>query len=204
MKATQTAVIALVGLFYLGGCDSTASEVHASARIQVPIDTHYQLDRVRDRVWGLTAGGVSVQEGRQGQRTELLLPGWFVAGIQHSCPPALALGPDGEAVVTSNVIPTLWRVDAVSRAVSAHPLVLDADNDKDVGFSGLVYSPEHTAYFAVSSSHRSLWKIDASLTRAEKISFAVLPEAVRADRRVSGRAHCLRAQRLLNQFAQSS
>lgn len=204
MKATQTAAIALVGLVFLGGCDSTASEVHASARIEAPIDTRYQLDLVRDRIWGLTGSGVSVQEGRHGRKSELSLPGWFVAGALHSCPPALALGPDGEAVITSNVISTLWKVDPVSRAVSAHPLVLDADNDKDVGFSGLVYAPEHAAYFAVSGGQGTLWKIDASLTRAEKVSFAVLPEAVRADRTASGRLHCLRAQRLLYRFAQSS
>jgi hypothetical protein len=116
----------------------------------------------------------------------------------------LALGPKGEAVITSNVISTLWRVDPETRAVSAHPLELDADKDKDVGFSGLIYSPEHAAYFAVSDSHGTLWKIDASLTSAEKISFAALPEAVRADRTAPVRSRCLRAERLLNRLALSS
>jgi hypothetical protein len=62
--------------------------------------------------------------------------------------------------------------------VSLHPLVLDADSDKDVGFSGLVYSSEHGGYFAASYSHGSLWSIDPLFRRAQKIPLsAPIPEA---------------------------
>jgi hypothetical protein len=83
--------------------------------------------------------------------------------------PDLALGPSSEAVITSNVVPTLWRIDPETLVVSVHPLLLDSDTDKDVGFSGLVYSSEHEAFFAVSDAHGSLWRIDRGLERARKI-----------------------------------
>jgi hypothetical protein len=83
--------------------------------------------------------------------------------------PDLALGPRGEAVVTSNVVPTLWRIDPETLAVSVHALALDSDTDKEVGFSGLVYSPGHEAFFAVSDAHGSLWRIDPQLETARKI-----------------------------------
>jgi hypothetical protein len=57
-------------------------------------------------------------------------------------------------------------------------LELDADTDKDVGFSGLAYSAEHGAFFAVSDLHGSLWRIDRTLARAEKVSLSEpLPRA---------------------------
>jgi streptogramin lyase len=97
------------------------------------------------------------------------LPGWVWAGAPYGCLPDLALGPRGEAVVTSNVLPTLWRIDPDSLAVSVHALALDADDDKDVGFTGLVYSPQHGAFFAASHAHGSLWRIDPQLRTARKM-----------------------------------
>jgi hypothetical protein len=50
--------------------------------------------------------------------------------------------------------------------------------DKDVGYTGLVYSSEDAAFFAVSGLHGTLWKIDSALTRAQKVSLsAPLPRA---------------------------
>ena len=61
--------------------------------------------------------------------------------------------------------------------MSVHPLALDADTDKDVGFSGLVYSPQHGAFLAASHLG-SLWRIDPLFTKAQKIPLsAPLPEA---------------------------
>ena len=89
----------------------------------------------------------------------------------YGCPPDLALGPKGEAVVTSNIVPILWRIDPDTLAVSVHELVLDADNDKDVGFSGLRYSTEHGVFFAASDVHGSLWRIDPLLRKGQKVPF---------------------------------
>jgi hypothetical protein len=128
----------------------------------------YQVDHVRDRVWLLAGDGVQLYDAAAGKIAPPL-PNWQWVDAPYGCLPGLALGPEGEAVITSNVLSTLWRIDPDTLAVSVHRLVLDSDPDKDVGFSGLVYSPEQGAYFAVSGMHGSLWRIDARLERARKI-----------------------------------
>ena len=124
----------------------------------------------RDRAWQLTGDGVVAG------KTLVPIPGWVLAEAPYACAPELAIGPKGEAVITSNVVPTLWRVDPQTLAVTEHPLTLDADTDKDVGFTRLVYSPKHAAFFAVSRAHGSLWRIDTQLKRAQKISSTLSKE----------------------------
>lgn len=122
------------------------------------------------RIWHLSPTGVSVRDGRTGKLlAEVALPDWQWAGEPYSCDPAIAVGPRGEALVTSDVVPTLWRIDPVSLAVTMHQPVLDADSEKDVGFTGLVYSRTHNAYFGVSYGG-SLWRIDPLLRRAQKVA----------------------------------
>jgi hypothetical protein len=99
----------------------------------------------------------------------LSLPGWFSVAEPYSCPGAFALGPAGEVIVASNVVPVVWRVEPGTLAVSVHPLSLDADGDKDVGFTELVYSPRQGAYLAVDGTQRSLWRIERDLRHAHKI-----------------------------------
>jgi hypothetical protein len=132
----------------------------------------YQVDPERNRSWFLTDEGVIVHDVSRRERVTVSLPHWVWVGASYACPPVLALGPEGEAVITSNVLPTVWRVDPDSFAVSVHPLELDADEDKDVGFSGLVYSRQHGAFLAASQIQGSLWKIDPGLTSAQKIRLA--------------------------------
>jgi hypothetical protein len=110
----------------------------------------------------------------------------------------MALGPHGEAVVSSNIVPTLWRIDPDTFTVTKHPLVLDADADKDIGFAGVVYSAEHQAFFAVSDVHGSLWNIDSVLRRARRIALSepvrgacVLTERARAAERPASRLAAL-------------
>jgi hypothetical protein len=127
-------------------------------------------DELPARRWFLRPAGVSVLDGRTGKRVaEVALPDWQWAGEPYSCGPAIAVGPGGEVLVTSDVVPTLWRIDPVSLAVTTHQPVLDADSDKDVGFTGLVYSRTHNAYFGVSYDG-SLWRIDPLLRRAQKVA----------------------------------
>ena len=82
---------------------------------------------------------------------------------------ALGFGPRGEVLVTSDVVPAVWRVDARTLAVSVHPLALDADADKDVGFTSIAYSRVAGAYFARGSIDGACWRIDASLGSARKL-----------------------------------
>lgn len=164
-------------LVLAAGCESSGFPAaspqprNGSDDLQATVRSH--LDPLRQRVWSLTVEGVSVSNVRAAVINVVPLPGWTWADEPWSCMPDMALGPRGEAVVTSNVVPVVWRIDPETLAVSEHPLILDADADKDLGFTGLTYSREHGAYFAVSGPHGTLWKIDSDLTHAKKVALAV-------------------------------
>ena len=115
----------------------------------------------------IDAKGLFLEEARKPRRG-ISLADWQWAAEPYACAPDIAIGPRGEAVVTSNVLPVLWKIDLETLAVTMHRLQLDADSDKDVGFSGLAYSAREGAYFAVSELHGSLWRIDPMLRRAQK------------------------------------
>jgi hypothetical protein len=123
------------------------------------------------RTWVLDAHGLFLEQAGKPRRA-LKLPEWQWAAEPYACAPDITIGPRGEAVVTSNVLPVLWKIDPETLAVSMHRLELDADKDKDVGFSGLTYSEREGAYYAVSELHGSLWRIDPLLRRAQKIALS--------------------------------
>jgi hypothetical protein len=131
-----------------------------------------QVDAARGRIWWLTDAGLTMQDRTRRQPVTLRLPGWHWAGVPYGCPPDLALGPRGEVIVTSDVLPKLWRVDPETLAVTVHAPVLDDRADRDVGFSALGYSTRHGAYFAVGSTPGSLWRIDPFLSRAQETPLA--------------------------------
>ena len=129
----------------------------------------YRAQPERERGWVIDAKGLFLEQARKPRRA-LTLPDWQWAAEPYACAPDIAIGPRGEAVVTSNVMPVLWKIDPQTLEVSMHRLQLDSDADKDVGFSGLAYSAREGAYFAVSELHGSLWRIDPMLRRAQKIA----------------------------------
>lgn len=145
----------------------------------------YRQQAERARTWVIDANGLVLEEAGKPRRA-VSLPDWHWAAEPYACAPDIAIGPRGEAVVTSNVLPVLWKIDPETLAVSMHRLQLDADADKDVGFSALVYSERNGAYFAVSEQHGSLWRIDPLLRRAQKIA---LSEPVRGACSVSMQRH---------------
>jgi hypothetical protein len=79
----------------------------------------------------LTEEGLALYDVKAPKRVAIPLPEWVVIGKGYGCLPDLALGPGGEAVITSNAVPTLWTVDPETLAVAVHPLALDADTDKE-------------------------------------------------------------------------
>ena len=147
-------------------------------RSEQPILRH-QLDAARDRLWILTRDGVDLYDSRTHRKVaSIALPNWTWVKEQYNCAPDLTLGPRGEAVISSNVVPTLWRVDPVTFSVSEHDLVLDADTQRDIGFSGMAYSPAQGVFFAVSNLNGSLWRIDPLLRRAQNIPLSTpIPNA---------------------------
>ena len=124
-----------------------------------------------EQKWVFNVDGVYLQQAGKA-RVAVKLPEWHWAHEPYACPPAIAIGPRGEALVTSNVLPVLWKIDPETLAVTVHSLQLDADSNKDVGFSGLAYSARDNAYFAVSEPHGTLWRIDPLLRRAQKIALS--------------------------------
>lgn len=169
-----------ISIVSIGGCEIATAPLHSAhdaQQVQLPYG-RYQIDPERNRVWFLTQKGVVVFDVSRPEKLAVSLPGWVTVDTPYGCLPDLALGPKGEAVITSNAVPTLWRIDPDTLAVTAHPLVLDSDTDKDVGFSGLVYSSESMGYFAASYRHGSLWRIDPLFKSAQKIPLsAPIPKA---------------------------
>jgi hypothetical protein len=168
--------ILLAAMFVsLTGCDRDIARLPApQAKIDapqsLPPSVRYRTDPTRNRMWVLTRDGVFLYDASTPKTiVEIALPSWQSVDDPYSCLPDLALGPRGEAVVTSNAVPTLWKIDPDSLAVTMHELALDADLNKDVGFSGLAYSVQYGAFFAVSDMHGSLWRIDPLLRKGEKI-----------------------------------
>ena len=161
-------------LVTVAGCERTpvpspARQARAVADVG-SVEERRRVDPARQRVWILNSDGVFFHDRDTPHRlVEIDLPSWQWADTPYGSLPDLALGPDGEAVVTSNVIPVLWRIDPETLTVSRHDLVLDADQDKDVGFSSLIYSVEQEAFLAVSDVQGSLWRIDRLLTTGRKI-----------------------------------
>ena len=132
-----------------------------------------QNDAERGRHWVLTAEGVELYELSSGKLlAQIALPDWLWVGEEYACPPDLAIGYRGEVVVSSNVVPTLWRIDPVTLVASRHELAMEDDKGKDIGITALAFSAQQGAYFAVSAAHGSLWRIDARLARAQSIPLA--------------------------------
>lgn len=134
-------------------------------------ELHVQrVDAARNRLWVLEQDAVTVYDSTNGRRLRrLILPDWVLAGPRDSCPPSLALDASGAAFISSNVVPVLWRVDPQRFQISQIPLVLTADADKDVGFTGLAFSADGTLH-AAGATIASMWRIDVGAGRASKVA----------------------------------
>jgi len=150
----------------LAACNTGAADVEKKPGVRL----RHQLDAERNRVWLLTGEGVAIFDAAAPDKVQRVpLTSWQFAGEPYGCLPDLALGPEGEAVISSDVVPVLWRVDPRSLAVTRHELQLDADSDKDVGFTVLTYLPEQGEFLAVSGLHGTVWRIDGQLRQAHRM-----------------------------------
>lgn len=189
LRAVGSAAILSVGI---AACNSSvtvdrASGAHARPDKWPPIHWYAarphvlraELDAASGRVWALHVNGIDIYEATSDKKVRSIrLPGWQWAGQPDACPPDFAVGPSGEVVVTSNVIPVLWRIDSASFEVTRHDLDVEDQRGKDIGFSGLTYSARRNAFFAVGGLDGSLWWIDPSLMRAQPVALsAPMPRA---------------------------
>ena len=185
--------IAAIGVVVAGCTSGAASSGMPRPRVAESISQswyrderpvlRHQNDASRSRQWVLTAEGVEVYEYSTGEQVaKIALPDWQWVGRKFACPPDLAIGPGGEAVISSNVVSTLWRIDSVTLAATKHDLAIAGDTGRDIGFTALAYSAQQGAYLAVSASQGSLWRIDPSLRRAQSVPLpAPLPSACGLD-----------------------
>ena len=138
-----------------------------------------RLDPAHGWIWTLNRDGVEVYDARSDRKLRSIsLPDWIWVDEFHPCLPDLAIGPGGQILVSSNVVPVLWRIDTTSFQVSRRELEVSGRNGREFGFSGLRYLPRYGAYAAVNGLDGSLWRIDAALTRAEFASLLAPAESV--------------------------
>src|SRR5262245_15615420 len=135
----KKAIASILAALAVAGCESNVGPTISTM-------LGYRVDAERERSVWLTREGVRIYSAAAWP-VAVELPGWMYAGAPY-CPPGLALGPKGEIDVTSNVVPTMWRIDGETLAVTAHQLALDVDRDKDVGFAAVVYAAEEGAFIA--------------------------------------------------------
>jgi hypothetical protein len=129
-----------------------------------------RADTARNRLWVLDTTGLALHDNISGRRLRhVALPGLFLAGTDYLCPPDLAFDAAGTVFVSSDVLPVIWRVDPQRFEVTRIELALDADDDKDVGFSGLSFASDGIV-IAAGATFPSLWRIDLNRASASKVA----------------------------------
>lgn len=167
------AAAALAATSLLSGCDGS---VRREGRI-APLLEIVRTDAARNRLWVLDQEALTVYDALNGRRLRrVILPDWVLAGPRDGCPPSLALDASGAAFVSSNVVPVLWRVDPQRFRLTRITLELDADADKDVGFTSLSFSQDG-ALIAAGATFASAWRIDVGAGRASKVASSPAPGA---------------------------
>lgn len=128
------------------------------------------FDPVRQELWSLSLDGVELRDARSRRVLHTVeLQDWQWAGEPHTCDPRLAFGPTGEVIVSSDVLPWLWRINPTTLQATIHRPSMDADLEMDVGFAAFEYAPRHGVFYGVDHWHGSLWAVDPDLETARKI-----------------------------------
>jgi hypothetical protein len=145
---------------------AAGTRAQAAFASSIPIS---QRDAARNRVWSIANGAILLSNGQTGAIVrQFSLPGWINLDDQFSCAPDLIVDPGGNVVVSSNIEPTLWRIDAQSLDIERIEISLDSDGDKDFGFTRLAYaSPDEL--IALNAIGGSRWRIHLSARRATKL-----------------------------------
>ena len=147
------------------GCDGSVRREGT----QVPLLQVERTDVAGNRVWVLELDGVKVFD-RTNRRLlrHVSLADWAAIGPNDGCAPDLVLDPSGAALVSSNVVPVIWRIEPQRFEVKQIFLRLDSDADKDVGFTALAVAQDGTLT-ASGATFASSWRIDLRTRSARRL-----------------------------------
>ncbi len=89
----------------------------------------------------------------------VVLAGWVAAHPPHAAPPACVVEPRGTVLMSSNIVPDLWRIDPATGAVEHLPIRLVDHPNREIGFTQLeMVNPRGLA--AKSAIDGTDWRID--------------------------------------------
>jgi hypothetical protein len=175
------------------GCsqERVAARGYAEARGGGVLQDGFRIRRdvQRNRIWVLGADSVQVYDGQTRRLArEITLANWSIA--RFGCDPDMVLDASGSAIVSSNVQPRLWRIDANTFEVTEHPLTLEGRERWDVGIGALAVNADGTL-LALTSVSDSLWSIDLGKGSAKAVATTgallnVCRLATRASRKAGG------------------
>lgn len=193
----STTLVAMALMMGCSGMDSVPRSAPSPASEDV-LST--RTDTARGRVWVLGPEDLRVYDAATHKLVRrVVLPGWSMA--RYECRPDLALDASGSAIVSSNIVPNLWRVDAQNFRVSEKAIRLEGQESWDIGFGPITLAGDGTVY-ALTSNGMSLWKVAPEASSAVRLETylppvkrCVLPE--RDIERPEGGAAALLARRVL-------
>jgi len=168
-KVVTTAIRALrpaiVSVFVMGFL--ITGVIYGTAHAQVLAT---ERDIARGRNYVLEGGTVRAYSNAARIVRRIDLPDAVFAHLPYACPPAMIVDRSGGVIISSNVLPVLWRIEPERFTVQRYELQLDLDNDLDVGFSGLAPAHDDGIVFAHAGALGSLWRIELSSGKATKIN----------------------------------
>jgi hypothetical protein len=132
-------------------------------------DVRVRPDDLRGRTWVLRADALYLHDPGTGvPARRFALPGWVYVTPRFACEPDLVVEPGGAVLVSSNIVPSLWRVDPQDSSTTVLKIDLDPESVKDLGFTSLQWV-EPGVMQANGSTERSRWRIDLANRRAVKL-----------------------------------
>jgi hypothetical protein len=153
-----------------GRAHSAGLPVHLHAMIEDDA-LRIRADARRNRLWVLTLDEVRVYDTTKLHKRlirRIALPKRSVA--QFVCDPDMVLDRSGSAIISSNVEPVLWLIDADSFELQTREIRLQGKSQWETGFRALAFAADG-ALLATASIGRSTWKIDITTASAIMIEF---------------------------------
>ena len=129
-----------------------------------------RTDEKRQRTWVLSAEGLYLHDSSGAvELRRFALPGWIHVIRSQACPPDMTIDDAGAVLVSSNIVPRLWRVTPSAVEVTDLALEQPEDRGKDFGFTGLELMPRGLLR-AKSAIGESRWTIDPVAGVASRLS----------------------------------